>query len=351
MTRRPRNRPVRHHIVTEAYLRRFSDAGKVMVVRRGMEPFESSVRNVAVETNFYLYGDRRAPLWFEEMLARVEAEAMPAFRRLLTSFPPSAQDRAAISLYLGLQRVRGPDFRECYQQLHALSHQRDYEWLTPRFERIVTAANEGATLAELTRDLQDLHIVPSLDSLTAIRLYLEDHEAFRAPPGQDEALRAAAVLGPHLCAQVSGLRWRIYSWPEPVLVTSDRPVTVVRREDPFLDHVVFPVDSCHALALFQIGEDGQFEGTDKLSRAFNKHSLKWAFRSLFYRPGLALASAVVDEFQATPDPSYLDDPVVAAIIQSTLTSVNAGAMSDEEILLGGWLADGEPIADRANDLN
>ncbi|GIH16153.1 DUF4238 domain-containing protein [Rugosimonospora africana] len=102
----------RHHQVPQFYLRGFSDGGdRVKVVRFGDRPstFIASVKNVAVEANFYAVDwlDPAREGLAEQLIGDIERTASEALRLLVRGQELSVEQRGAVATWVVLQYVRG----------------------------------------------------------------------------------------------------------------------------------------------------------------------------------------------------------------------------------------------------
>jgi hypothetical protein len=112
-----------HHYVPQGYLRGFAtDNERITAVPldRTRKPFTTLVKNVAAQTHFHTVPNHEEPDGFEKILASVEGHAVAIIRRIQGGeFPLPEADRNALSYYLALQAVRGPDTRRSIERLQA----------------------------------------------------------------------------------------------------------------------------------------------------------------------------------------------------------------------------------------
>ena len=109
--------PKRHHQVPQFYLERFAAKGKVAVCWRDGKAYETSPKNVAVESGFYDVPDGMGGISkeVETGLANVEGMTDIVLRsvdrdgRLPAADDP---DRATLALFIGLQMARTTTHRE-----------------------------------------------------------------------------------------------------------------------------------------------------------------------------------------------------------------------------------------------
>lgn len=110
-----RQRAIRHHVVPRFYLARFADEGHRLVAFDAEADDEETVspKRASVISDFYTIDIGAGPSdEIERCLSEIEALAATALRRIDEgTFPPSDADRGAITSFMALQFVRGPDFR------------------------------------------------------------------------------------------------------------------------------------------------------------------------------------------------------------------------------------------------
>lgn len=101
----------RHHIVPQFHLRSFTDKSGNLVAfdKERSREWSGTPLNAAVESDFYTIDTDAGPSdEAEKILADVEGVAAGAIARILAGqFPPSDEDREAVSVLLALQFNRG----------------------------------------------------------------------------------------------------------------------------------------------------------------------------------------------------------------------------------------------------
>lgn len=212
--------PRRHHYVPQFYLRRFArqDGDKSTIatvpIAPPSTPRQGNVADTAVIRDFYTVvgDDNEDTVAVEKLLAMVEGAAAGPLERLAGGvfFPPNDHDRMIIGLLIALQIVRGPDARRHMEAMAdlavrmtmSLEDRRDQaiDFLRQRDGHDPTAE----AVDEFFEDVQssDWQVVPSQNDL--VKLMLEQAQA----------------LAPYVTMR----KWCLVRFPEPGLVTSDRPV-------------------------------------------------------------------------------------------------------------------------------
>ncbi|WP_133617116.1 DUF4238 domain-containing protein [Leucobacter luti] len=112
-----------HHYVPQGYLRGFAtDQNRISVrpLDQSRKPFISNTRNIAAQSHFHTLNDALEPDGFEKNLSELEGQAVGIIRRLIDGeLPISEEDRYALSYFIALQSVRGPETRRTIDQLQA----------------------------------------------------------------------------------------------------------------------------------------------------------------------------------------------------------------------------------------
>jgi Protein of unknown function (DUF4238) len=92
----------------------------VVPLYRSRKPYTTSVRSVAAQTHLHRVDGLENPDEFEQVLSGVEGDAISVVRQFRAGkFPPSEEERCALSFYIALQAVRGPDTRRTMEHLQA----------------------------------------------------------------------------------------------------------------------------------------------------------------------------------------------------------------------------------------
>jgi hypothetical protein len=243
----------RHHLVPRFYLNRFAgEDERLAAIRRGTAAMHvTSTEKLCAQADFYSYidVDGRKSSQLETFLAGFEGEAAPAFERIAAapSATPSDKDRALVLDFIAFQVGRSRRFRHQYNAL-------------ADFGRKLMLSFESKDRDEARERLRSrLGHEPSEEDLQRWLDALENLDDFTFEPHQNESLMAGLQMGPEVVAGLAGRRWIVLRMSEPILVTSDEPVTLwnqPRREDSFYgrgllnsDEVRLPLDRQHMLVL------------------------------------------------------------------------------------------------------
>jgi hypothetical protein len=214
--------PKRHHQVPQFYLDRFASNGKVAVRWRDGKSYDTSPRNVAVESGFYDIPDGLGGVSkeVETGLADIEGKADAVLRSVDMSghLPdPRDEDSATLALFIGLQVARTTSHRE-----RVMFPRRVVDWAKGR---------------EVTRELvgeflesQYLGFTPQAREIdgayTMVSVALRD-EPHRLSDefGVEMMLRA----GFEISRRVLALNWSIERDRREEIITSDAPVVLWRK--------------------------------------------------------------------------------------------------------------------------
>lgn len=186
--------PVMQHFVPKMYLNYFSGSdGYVHVYPRdGGNYFLSKPENIAKERHLYtdLNSNSSDVYEMEKELGSVEANAAPAFSRLISGQRISFEEKCNVSEYICAQAVRTPLYMENLAKLMALADLQDGSLGVVRDRHsVLDAANEEAVVD-----------IPRSVGMSALRLVSS------------------------MAERVSSLRWRLLKSKDPTFVTSDEPV-------------------------------------------------------------------------------------------------------------------------------
>jgi hypothetical protein len=261
---------LRRPIVPPGLLARFADAsGRVMAERRDrsrrllLPPAEA-----AAEAGFYTPEGppgEAAPL--VELLDRVDRRAQAAIDEIVTgAFPPPAETRAGLALFVAVQLVLGRTHRE----------------------RLTQAA---LVLGQL------------------IGSSLPDDEAGEEEgPGPEPPRRPLLAGAPRLAGLVAARTWQLVRFPSPQLLTCDTPAVLwsgsgAATAYPWglggADEVRVPLDPRHALIIARRAPAGEVvrDLGERHARALNRTVAECAHAWMYYHPesdpmgGVELASA------------------------------------------------------------
>ena len=268
------------------YLRRFADENQILaMVDRDAASVASrvSVNNAVNEVGYYAVPASELsdpptdhdPEFVERMFSQVEGAASVAIDSILGGeFPPPETARTDLSLFIATQITRTWTWRRDFEQLTAFaSDQFVSQIATP--ERVLTylqSQGEPRSPRDVTRFI--------------------DHMLARPPrivPGQgnyvEYMLEHANGLAPHILDR----RWRLLDFGEPVLLTSDEPVALLRRpgEDvgPMNARAMWlPLDRTRALAITFSGHEHVVSSGSVRARQINSTVATQAYRWIFHHP-------------------------------------------------------------------
>jgi|RhiMetdeSRZDD1v2_1073273.scaffolds.fasta_scaffold122283_1 hypothetical protein len=190
----------------------------------------------------------------DRLLSRIEERAAGALDRLLGgAFPPTGEDRASLTLLVGLQLVVGRGHRE-----------------------------RSARAAEILAEVIGQRLPES-----------EDAEASAEAPAESPAGLTAV---PHLARLLSLRTWQLVRFPGPLLLTSDTPAALwTRPGSPTArrwglggaDEVRVPLDPRHALIIARHAPAGEVvrDLEERHARALNRTIAEAAHAWMYYHPG------------------------------------------------------------------
>jgi hypothetical protein len=112
-----------HHVVPRSYLERFAtvDGELAMFDKSTGEWIETHASNAAVRSDFYTVDliNEGASDEVENALGDIEGRMITALRAIdQGEWPPNEEDRRATADFVGLQSVRGTDFRDSIQDFY-----------------------------------------------------------------------------------------------------------------------------------------------------------------------------------------------------------------------------------------
>lgn len=210
-----------HHYVPQAYLRGFATEKERIVavpLDTTRSPFTTVVKNVGAQTHFHTITGAEEPDGFEKVLSSVESEAIAIIRRMEGGeFPLPQQDRMALSFYLALQSVRGPDTRRTIEHLQAKMIRLEVgaggrenvgRWIKGHFGFDATEEQQQRIWDEATQ--------PGGPPLT---IAVADHIRHMVDTAED--LAKYLVTRP----------WSLHKFDRRSLITCDAPVSLIRGRD------------------------------------------------------------------------------------------------------------------------
>jgi Protein of unknown function (DUF4238) len=260
-----------NHIATRSYLQGWSDGNSGQLARVPVaDPLGSSElkkpRKVGRRRRFF--GDD--PLVCKEAEERFnvfEDKGVFALKQLGESWPPDQEARIDIGCFVGVHMVRNPSFLE------------------------MTAALSEAQFSRKKDSYEQTMSAEQIDEMLAY---------FRSSRFQVEYL---LDLVPKQASLLASTHWTLLEFPEPLLATSDQPVSVV----PFLDdgttvdvaaapqtgfldseEIRFPISPHRALLLTWIegfDKEAVVLAEDRVATELNRAVIAQADREWFHHPG------------------------------------------------------------------
>lgn len=255
--------PKRHHFIPQFYLRRFGrPSGWVHQIATvsladPSRPRVGSVADTAVIADFYTVvdGNNADSIAVERLLGYVEREAKPAVDRLAAGilFPPQPADRLALSLWLGLQQVRGPHVRRSMEAIAEAAVR--MQWSLVAEEEAARAFLRDRHGEESTSE----QVHELLDSLA-------DSDGLEVVPPQNEMVQVMLKSALEIAPLIFERYWAIVRFPETGLVTCDQPLLLYQHphnRQPFVgvgiataDQIMVPLDRRTLLVLHSEEEIG-----------------------------------------------------------------------------------------------
>ncbi|MFY0562457.1 DUF4238 domain-containing protein [Archangium lansingense] len=289
---RHHHEPRRHHLVPQMHLKRFADHKRriVMVSRDQKKRFPTDIKNACVQTDYYsVETDNGRSQEVEKHLSHIESEAATAIERMLSGkFPPSSEDRAAVSLFIGFQCLRGDEAREGYEQI------------TDMLAKMMLANTPKQAVIENFRKQKGRD--PTEEELAAEKQFLSNLDGVVFKPHQNASIQSMLELAPKIADSILQRRWLLVDHGEPCLLTSDTPV--VHWSKPTgpggrwgrgwvtADEIQMPLSPRHSLAMGrnQEFEDSVFDLGRKrgpaLGAEMNKLVAYSARRWIFHHPAM-----------------------------------------------------------------
>lgn len=210
-----------HHYVPQGYLRGFATGQeriRVVPLDRSRLPYITNVKNVAAQNHFHTVAEFEGPDAFEKALSEVEGQAIGIIRGFANGeFPPSEEDRLAFAHYTALQSVRGPDTRRTTEHLRAA------------MVRLEVGAGGRENVGAWIRGNLGFDPTPEQED----RTWDEATQPGGPPIGFSNlahiqnAVETAIELTPYLATRP----WALVRFDRRSLITSDAPVSLVRRPD------------------------------------------------------------------------------------------------------------------------
>lgn len=292
----------RHHVVPQLMLRRFADDAERIVMADRDTPqraIGTKVRTAAAENGFYRidtddvedgHRDGHDPELVEKALSGVEGAAAGPLADLIEGRFPSLEDRYRIALLVALQAVRGQGFRDEMERVVTLTAK----------THLRATVTDGKIRGWLTGEGRPA----GQGDVEAFReeMLREDGWSLRMPHAQavQESLRfGVEVVQPRLYFAA----WEIWTFDEPVLLTSDAPVAPWSPPRPDglpvgiadAEHVYLPLDRRTVLVV-----------TDRPEDTVADRKVRQTSAALAARVNRAVASGAHRWIYHHPDDSPLD---------------------------------------------
>lgn len=189
------------HVVSKFFLKRFcGEDGRILVFDKENGTEAARSPKSLTRRDFYMLtapdGQQRDIV--EKLLsAKVESPAAEALRRIdAGTFPPSAKDRGRLAYFMGMQLVRGPEFRAMIDRLAEEQRKGKVEPLHPELgEELLEVISEAAA-----------------------------EEALQRARSQEFKIRSMIELAPKVAAVLNGLHWVLLSGDG--FLTADMPISM-----------------------------------------------------------------------------------------------------------------------------
>ena len=251
--------PRRHHYVAQNYLRRWSlDEKRVLVAPLppgSAKPFLVGIRDLAVEKDLYAIETQegRDQSIETDLTAPIDAGLSRATDALLEGRPASFLD---LALAIGLQMMRGPETRD-----HISYVKTEIERARTKFSRL--SQDQAFDESEL-------------DGIVAIA-------------EQNEWIGLLLSSATEMAAVLADMSWSFVYFGRPVLVTSETPISMWRREEldredmgfgpQSVDELRLPLAPTLALVLtHDAGNPQRVKGDDDMAREMNIGTCEFAMR-------------------------------------------------------------------------
>lgn len=278
----------RNHITSVTYLNGWAVEGEVRAVRPGRHRTSRPARpsSVGYRNKFWSKTDSAIQEAAEKACSELETRFPKMLEKIRTSWPLGARDREPLAEFISLHAIRTPAWKERHEQLRAAAlADMEREWTAPApFEQAAAAfRSDGERLKAFERHL---HLA------TAI---------------------------------VANMHWALISWRDPVLATSDHPVSLFPMSTPGilqpyekfpsagLDRILeirFPLTSWELLVCSWLdGPDLDLGpvGNDKTAINANESTIGRAEHEWFFRPdGYPRLTPVIERRRRPSTPISFD---------------------------------------------
>lgn len=288
----------RHHTVPAFYLRRFADAnGQIeRVAKSSGERTIMSVRNATVEVDFYTVETDEGPSdMIEWRLSEIESMAAVALQHLDQGEPPTPDDLTGLCNFIAIQITRGPDFREKID---------DFNTQIMRKVMMLEAGLGPGRVAEIVE--RALGRPPTEEEVTEAMGWMSRGD-YKVSLHPNRAINAMLEGASELVEPFSRMRWKVAGFEDPVLITSDRPVSLWVKDPlpPFYgvgvltaDEISLPISPTKAFVIYPNADtDTELEGPS--AGELDRRTVNSANRWLFMNPGWIDRSKTLLEHQGT----------------------------------------------------
>lgn len=241
-------RPVRHHVLPQFYLRAWADAQGLVAMRdRSARPeVRTGTAALAVEKDFYSVespdGEKDSSV--EEGLAMIDAEGAAVHKALRNlEFPLAPEQKEAFASWLGLQWVRGRSSRASGSELADKMQKMLIRFGLENAEVGETHQDDAPEAPDLVEQERDRIIEESagpgvpipdfshLDKGQRDALAAElDEGRFVLPRARQ--LQTMLQMAPEAAIPFRDAEWHLLGFEDPVLFTSDEPILLDRLPRP-----------------------------------------------------------------------------------------------------------------------
>jgi len=216
------SRTRRHHTVPGFYLRRFADEKERLerVELASGRRQVLSVKDTSVETDFYTVVTDDGPSdVIEKRLSEIESMAASALQHLDSDLEPTSDDIAGLCNFIAIQMTRGRDFRD---KLDGFAEQIMKKMM---FLEAGLGRDRVAQIIE-----QATGEKPSDEAVTEAMEWMRGGD-FSMKLHPNASILAMLEGSAPLVEMFAEMKWKVAKFTDPVLITSDSPVSLW-VEDP-----------------------------------------------------------------------------------------------------------------------
>lgn len=306
-------RPVRHHVLPQFYLRAWADAqGTVAMRDRSERPeIRTGTTALAVEKDFYSVegpdGEKDSSV--EEGLAKIDAEGAAVHNALRSlEFPLASDQKDAFATWLGLQWVRGRSSRANGSELADKMQKMLIRFGLENAEIDESQRGSAPKKSDPIEQERDRLIEESagpgvpIPDFSHLDKGQRDALAVELDQGHFEVPRARQLMtmlegAPAAAVPFREAEWHLLRFEEPVLLTSDEPILLdrlARPENRFrgigpasADSLSVPLSPALCLLMMQTPRAGRETIRDldiSHAEAFNEASIATWWSQLFRCP-------------------------------------------------------------------